>query len=129
MNETKWFLCPSDSGGSRGIKFGCQPNNDESEGVWVRLHGLPVGYTVAVRSKSRFSLQDLVFTDDVLFLGKSEARRLWDALIQMGWTQHSYPDPMPVLERIIGYRSKMTYEVVLPTSQHNTPNTQIALDA
>lgn len=132
MNETKWFLCPPDSGGSRGLKFGCSPNNDESEGVWVRLHGLPVGFTVMVHSKSRFRQQEMLFSDEVTFLGKPEARRLWDALIQMGWTQHPYPAPVPTLERPIGYRSAMQYDnSVLPisTSQQNTPNTQIALDA
>ena len=127
MNETKWFLCPPDSGGSRGLKFGCSPNNDESEGVWVRLHALPVGFTVMVHSKSRFRQQEMLFSDEVTFLGKPEARRLWDALIQMGWTQHPYPAPVPTLERPADYRSKMVYDI--STVQQNTPNTQIALDA
>lgn len=85
-----------------------------------------------VHSKSRFRQQEMLFSDEVTFLGKPEARRLWDALIQMGWTQHPYPAPVPTLERPIGYRSAMQYDnSVLPisTSQQNTPNTQIALDA
>lgn len=133
MNETNWFLCPPNSGGSRGLKFVCSPNNDESEGVWVRLHGLPVGFTVMIHSKSRFRQEEMLFSDEVTFLGKPEARRLWDALIQMGWTQHAYPKfkadscgsgmvhDTPVL-------LKEKY-ITISTVQQNTPNTQIALDA